>query len=129
MPRRPVPFRRKADSTITLINVVFLMLMFFLVAGSIAPQPPADLQLVRLSEADPLIPPEVLALTAQGEVIWQGSPADPESYLAALPPDMQGVERIMPDRDADAADLIQLARALRAAGAAEVRIVTERSRQ
>jgi biopolymer transport protein ExbD len=129
MPRRPVPFRRKADSTITLINVVFLMLMFFLVAGSIAPQPPADLQLVRLSEADPLIPPEVLALTAQGEVIWQGSPADMASYLAALPPDMQGVARIMPDRDADAADLIQLARALRAAGAAEVRIVTERSSQ
>ena len=97
MARRLVPFRRRADSTITLINVVFLMLMFFLVAGSIAPQPPADLQLVRLSEADPLIPPDVLALTAKGEVIWQGSPAD--------------------------------ARALRAVGAAEVRIVTERSSQ
>ena len=32
MARRLVPFRRRADSTITLINVVFLMLMFFLVA-------------------------------------------------------------------------------------------------
>ncbi|MGR3506772.1 MAG: ExbD/TolR family protein [Paracoccaceae bacterium] len=129
MARRLVPFRRRADSTITLINVVFLMLMFFLVAGSIAPQPPADLQLVRLSEADPLIPPDVLALTAKGEVIWQGSPADPASYVAALPPDSQGVARIMPDRDTDAVGLIQLARALRAVGAAEVRIVTERSSQ
>jgi biopolymer transport protein ExbD len=103
--------------------------MFFLVAGSIAPQPPADLQLVRLSEADPLIPPDVLALTATGDVIWQGSPAELASYIAALPPEAQGVARVMPDRAAAAADLIQLARALRAAGAAEVRIVTERGDQ
>jgi biopolymer transport protein ExbD len=129
MTRRHIPFRRKADSTITLINVVFLMLMFFLVAGSIAPQPPADLQLVRLSEADPLIPPDVLALTATGDVIWQGSPAELASYVAALPPEAQGVARVMPDRAAAATDLIQLARALRAAGVAEVRIVAERGDQ
>jgi len=127
MARRATPFRRKADPTITLINVVFLMLMFFLVAGTIAPQPPAGLQLVRLTQADPLIPPEVLALTAEGEVVWQGAPADPAAYVAALPSEVQGIARIMPDRDAPAAALIALARALRTAGAAEVRIVTERS--
>jgi biopolymer transport protein ExbD len=47
--------------------------------------------------------------------------------MAALPPEAQGIARIMPDRDAPARDLIALARALRAVGAAEVRIVTERS--
>jgi biopolymer transport protein ExbD len=129
MPRRAAPDRRKADPTITLINVVFLMLMFFLVAGTVAPQPPADLQLVRLAQADPLIPPDVLALTEGGQVIWQGAPADPAAYVAALPADAQGIARIMPDRAAPAADLISLARALRAAGANEVRIVTERSDQ
>ena len=41
--------------------MVFLMLMFFLVAGTIAPQPPAGLQLARLTQADPLIPPEMRA--------------------------------------------------------------------
>ena len=127
MARRPSPFRRKADPTITLINVVFLMLMFFLVAGTIAPPPPAGLQLVRLTQADPLIPPEVLALASDGQVLWQGAPADPADYVAGLPPEVQGIARIMPDRDAPAADLIALARALRSAGAAEVRIVTERS--
>lgn len=126
MARRMPYQRRRADPTITLINVVFLMLMFFLVAGTIAAQPPADLRLVRLSQADPLVPPDVLALTAAGDALWQGAPADPAAYVAALPREMQGIARIMPDRDAPAAALIQLARALRAAGAAEVRIVTER---
>lgn len=127
MPRR-VPYqRRRADPTITLINVVFLMLMFFLVAGTIASPPPADLRLVQLAQADPLIPPDVLSMTANGAVIWQGAPADPDAYVRSLPPEAQGIARIMPDREAPAAALITLARALRAAGAAEVRIVTERS--
>jgi biopolymer transport protein ExbD len=124
---RPVPNpRRRADPTITLINVVFLMLMFFLVAGTIATPPPADLRLVQLAQADPVVPPDVLIMTADGAVIWQGTPADPAAYLAALPAGAAGIARIMPDRDAPAAALITLARALRAAGAAEVRVVTER---
>ena len=127
MARRVPVQRRRADPTITLINVVFLMLMFFLVAGTIAAPPPADLRLVQLAGADPLVPPDVIALTADGTALWQGAPADPATYVAALPPAARGIARIMPDRDAPAADLIWLARALRAAGAAEVRIVTERS--
>lgn len=127
MARRVPVQRRRADPTITLINVVFLMLMFFLVAGTIAAPPPADLRLVQLAGADPLVPPDVIALTADGTALWQGAPADPAAYVAALPSAARGIARIMPDRDAPAADLIRLARTLRAAGAAEVRIVTERS--
>lgn len=127
MARRILSQRRRADPTITLINVVFLMLMFFLVAGTIAAPPPADLRLVQLAQADPLVPPDVIALTADGTALWQDAPADPAAYVAALPPAAQGIARVMPDRDAPASALITLARALRAAGAAEVRIVTERS--
>jgi biopolymer transport protein ExbD len=127
MPRRHPYQRRRADPTITLINVVFLMLMFFLVAGTIASPPPADLRLVHLELADPLVPPDVLTMTAAGTVIWQGAPADPAAYVASLPPEAQGVARIMPDRDAPAAALIRLASTLRAAGATELRIVAERS--
>ena len=76
MPRRHPYQRRRADPTITLINVVFLMLMFFLVAGTIAAPPPADLRLVQLAQADPVVPPDVLTMTAAGTVIWQGAPAD-----------------------------------------------------
>lgn len=127
MARRPPFQRRRADPTITLINVVFLMLMFFLVAGTIAAPPPADLRLVQLAGADPLVPPDVIALRADGTATWLGAPADPAAYVAALSPGGDGIARVMPDRDAPAPDLVQLARALRAAGAVEVRIVTERS--
>jgi biopolymer transport protein ExbD len=127
MARRIPSQRRRADPTITLINVVFLMRMFFLVAGTIAAPPPADLRLVQLAQADPLVPPEVLSMTTDGQVIWKGAPADPAAYVAVLPPEAQGIARVMPDRDAPAVALITLARALRSAGAAEVRIVTERS--
>ena len=63
MPRRHPYQRRRADPTITLINVVFLMLMFFLVAGTIAAPPPADLRLVQLAQADPVVPPDVLTMS------------------------------------------------------------------
>jgi biopolymer transport protein ExbD len=129
MARRIPSQRRRADPTITLINVVFLMLMFFLVAGTVAPQPPGDLRLVQLAQADPVLPPDVLGLTADGAVIWLDGAGDPVAYVAALPPEARGIARIMPDRDAPAPALIDLARTLRAAGASEVRIVTERSVQ
>ncbi|MFN3825495.1 MAG: ExbD/TolR family protein [Pseudorhodobacter sp.] len=125
--RRTPPPRRKPDPTITLINVVFLMLTFFLVAGTLAPPPPAGLRLVSLGGAQPVVvPPDVLVVTAAGETLWQGQPVDPAVYLAALPPLAGGIARVMPDRDLMAADLVRIARDLRAAGAVEVRLAGER---
>ena len=125
MRRIPI-LRRKPDPTITLINVVFLMLTFFLVAGTMAPPPPSDVRLVSLNEADPVVPPDVLAITADGRTLGQGREVDPAAYVAALPVDAAGIVRLMPDRDLPARDLIRIARELRAAGAAEVRLTGER---
>ena len=125
MRRIPI-LRRKPDPTITLINVVFLMLTFFLVAGTMAPPPPSDVRLVSLNEADPVVPPDVLAITADGRTLGQGREVDPAAYVAALPADAAGIVRLMPDRDLPARDLIRIARELRAAGAAEVRLTGER---
>lgn len=118
--------RRRAEATIALINVIFLMLVFFLVAGTIAPKPPAEVTLVRLAEADPLVPPDVLAVFADGRTVWRGEAASPAAYLAGLPEDRQGIARLLPDRDLPALRLVEIAAELRAAGAREVRIVTER---
>jgi len=117
--------RRRPDPTITLINVVFLMLTFFLIAGTVAPPMPGQVQLVRLADVAPIQPPDVIALDAQGRILWQGDDTSAESFAAHLGPG--AVARILPDRDAPAAALVALARDLRAAGAAEVRIVTERA--
>ncbi|MDO9526624.1 MAG: biopolymer transporter ExbD [Gemmobacter sp.] len=109
-----------------MINVVFLLLMFFLVAGTVAPAPLGTLDLVRLSDSDPVIPPDVLAISATGQTLWRGGPADPLAYLAALPPEAMGVARLMPDRDLSASTLLRIARTLREAGARDLRLVTQR---
>ena len=117
--------RRRPDPTITLINVVFLMLTFFLIAGTVAPPLPPQVELVRLSEIAPVTPPDVLVLDAGGRTLWHGKEADGASHAAATGAD--GVARILPDRAAPAAALVALAQALRAAGALEVRILAERA--
>jgi biopolymer transport protein ExbD len=124
------PFkRRRSETTLALINIVFLMLVFFLVAGRIAPPVPQDLILVQIDDPAPAAPADTLAVTSAGQVFWKGLPARPEDYAAALQPAGPGgarVARLMVDRDLPAAELVALSRRLREAGAQEVRLVAER---
>ncbi|EPX87756.1 Biopolymer transport protein [Rubellimicrobium thermophilum DSM 16684] len=117
--------RRRAEPTIALINVVFLMLVFFLVAGRIARPIEDDLRLVQADLAAARVPDDALVLRADGSLLWQGRPADPESAIAVMPG--EGPLRLLPDRDLPARDLIAVAARLRElAGDREVRLVTER---
>ncbi len=120
-----LPFtRRRPEPVIGLINVVFLMLVFFLIAGSVAPPLEREIRLVRLDEAGAPPPPDVLALTAGGALRAGGAETTVEAFLAARPE--ASAVRLMPDRDAPAARMVEVARALRAGGAARVIVVTER---
>ncbi len=122
--------RARGEPTIALINVVFLMLVFFLVAGSLAPPLDGDVQLVRAAELDRSAPPDALVIRADGTTLHRGQPVSPADYLArrgeetgsAAPP-----ARLVPDRDLSARRLADIAGALRAAGAGEVILVTERA--
>lgn len=116
--------RRRPDPTITLINVVFLMLTFFLIAGTVAAPLPDAVRLVRLAEAEPITAPDLLVLDAEGRVFWQSREIGAEVVAGTVTEG--GIARILPDRDAPATALVALARALRTAGAAEVRLLTER---
>lgn len=118
--------RKRAEPTITLINVVFLLLAFFIVAGTIAEAPPEGLALVRLPEGAPQPLADRVALGADGVPLWPAGVSDAAGFVAGLPPEAGGVARILPDRAAPAAALVALARALEAAGAREVRMLAER---
>ena len=118
--------RKRAEPTITLINVVFLLLAFFIVAGTIAEAPPAGIALVRLSEGAPQPMPDRVLLGSDGVTLWPEGIRDAAGFVAGLPPEAGGVARILPDREAPAAALVALARALEAAGAREVRMLAER---
>ncbi|ANT61977.1 biopolymer transporter ExbD [Salipiger sp. CCB-MM3] len=123
--------RRKQKSerepTIALINIVFLMLVFFLVAGTVARPLDPDLKLVHTADLQGAAPADALVLHADGTMSVQGTPIeDSAAALEMLGDGAKTLARIVPDRDLPAADLIRVGRELRAAGAEKVVIVTER---
>ena len=116
--------KRTREHTIALINVVFLMLVFFMVAGSIAPPLSRDVRLVEAAGLGRAAPPDALVLMSDGTLRHRGAEvADPVAWFAKSG---RPEARLVPDRAAQAARLVEIAAALRRAGATRVLIVTER---
>lgn len=131
MIRRPSP-RRKRDSTITLINVVFLMLIFFLIAGTIAPPLDSGLELVETSGLEGREPPDALVLHQDGTLSFRGTVTTAEAYMENHATGGEtgaeiGPVRIVPDRAVPGTRLIEVTAALRRLGAPSVFLVTVRS--
>ena len=119
--------RPKREPTIALINIVFLMLVFFMVAGTLSPPLDRDLALVNTDDLEGRPPPDALVVHADGRLSFRGADqADAAFYVDSLEPEARAEVRIVPDRDLPAAQLVTLGRDLRRAGAQKVIIVTER---
>ncbi len=118
------PPRKRRDSTIPLINVVFLMLVFFLIAGTVAAPLDPDLELVQTSDLEGREPPDALVLHADGRLSFRGQPTAPDVYVSD---NGTGPTRIVPDRAVPASRLMEVTGALRRAGATSVILVTERA--
>lgn len=122
---RSATLRRASEPTTALINIVFLMLIFFMVTSTLAPPRDPDLTLVDTRSLEGREPPNALVLTADGSLRFRGNPVDgPEVYLKTLNDRSQA--RIVPDRAAAADALVALARQLEQAGVEHVFIVAER---
>lgn len=125
--RMQSPPRRKPEPTIALINVVFLMLIFFMVAGSLAPPLSRDVTLVETRDLEGRAPPDALVILPDGTLNYRGDVLpDAAAFVAALPEEERETVRIVPDRALDALDLVELTQELVAAGAGRVMAVTER---
>jgi biopolymer transport protein ExbD len=119
--------RSRREPTIALINIVFLMLIFFMAAATLAPPLEGDLRLVRTEDLEGRAPPDALVVHADGRLVYRGLPQpDAAAYVAALPEEARATLRLVPDAALPAADLLRLGEALRRAGAGRVVIVTER---
>lgn len=123
---RHTPPRKRRDSTIPLINVVFLMLVFFLIAGTVAPPLDPNLNLVQTNDLEGREPPDALVLHADGRLSFRGQAVTHDTHL--LENDTAPI-RIVPDRDVSAQRLMEVTSALRRAGAPSVILVTERTLQ
>ena len=62
------------EPTITLINIVFLMLIFFLIAGTLAPPLDPGITLMDLENEQGHEMPDALAILADGALNYRGSP-------------------------------------------------------
>ena len=118
------PTKTKRDPSIALINIVFLMLIFFLITGTIAPPLDSDLELVETSELEGREPPDALVLNADGALSFRGAVTDVQRYMQGHG---NGPVRIVPDRNASGPRLIEVTGALRRLGAPSVILVTERA--
>ncbi|MBE9637949.1 ExbD/TolR family protein [Salipiger mangrovisoli] len=119
--------KTEREPTIALINIVFLMLVFFLVAGTVARPLDPSLNLVHTADLEGAAPADALVIDADGSMTVRGQAiAAPEEFLEVLGEEAMTLARLVPDRDLPAAKLVDIGRALRAAGAEKVMIVTER---
>ena len=121
------PAPRRPEPTIPLINIVFLMLIFFMAAATLAPPLDGDLRLVRTADLEGRAPPDALVIHEDGRLSFRGEALpDARAYMTALADEERETVRIIPDAALPAADLIRLGAGLRAAGAGRVVMVTER---
>ena len=121
------PARSRREPTIALINIVFLMLIFFMAAATLAPPLDGGLKLVQTADLDGRAPPDALVVHADGRLVYRGEVlSDAGAYLDVLAWDARETVRIVPDAELPARDLVALGEALRAAGAERVVMVTER---
>lgn len=127
MIRIPSPHKpRKQESTIALINVVFLMLIFFLIAGTLAPPRDPEVSFISTERDENAAPPDMLFIAEDGRATWRGEPVEIESELAGWAEEHAGgAFRIAADRDLPATELVDIVGALRTAGLTNIVLVTE----
>ena len=120
----------REDGVIPLINIVFLLLVFFLLAGRVAAPEAADIAPPTSANApgDPA-DPATIEVTAAGEVRWQGEVADlmtAATRIAETAEDRDVIIRA--DRSAPAERVLEVAAGLRAARIERTRLVVEVAR-
>ncbi|MBK1725510.1 ExbD/TolR family protein [Halorhodospira neutriphila] len=131
--RLPEPRRREPEEgTVPMINIVFLLLIFFMVAGTLTPESPlsVDPAASEAGEAAPEDPIRVL-IDAEGRLALGDEVVDGREGLRRRLQERleEGPERpveVKPDAEADAERLLEVMDDLRAAGLERVRLITRR---
>ena len=133
--RLPAPPPRPAREPIgPLVDVVFLLLVFFLLAGTLEPAPPLQVEAPRSGQADSGTeagPTLTLFLDADGRLGLDGQVVDAGDQgpiLAKRLPEQTGRPvRLIADAEAASGRVLSLLAELRRLGAGEIALVTRPS--
>lgn len=116
---------RVEDNLLPLINLVFLLLMFFIVAGQLTESPLPKLPSVADAH-NPKQPAADLVVDRNADWLVEGQPVTAKTLLTALPkPDTARPVRIAADKATTMADLEALFRLLESGGYRDVILLTE----
>ena len=124
------PQRRKPDFTLTMINIVFLLLLFFLTTGSLTNRNEAQAD-IPLTKDLPLekLPRPLLLITADGQFFLDGQKLSKDMLAAASKSALAATGNpasalnLLAQREMAASDFLDVAEMLRSSGVA-VQIVT-----
>lgn len=121
-PRRP-----RAESIVPMINVVFLLLIFFLMTSRLAqPEPfevtPPEAALEAAPEADP-----VLFIDAEGRMYFDGAEGEAAIARLAATSESGAAVQLRADSKLEAKTLARILRELAAAGLARAELVVRPS--
>ncbi len=120
--------RRPVENVVPLINIVFLLLIFFMLAGSLRPVEPFAVELPKAAgEREPAergAEGSVLFVAANGELALDGQRLDEAALLAALAARSgDGSLQLRADARVPARRFLPLLGRLRDAGVAELELV------
>ncbi|MEM8790178.1 MAG: biopolymer transporter ExbD [Pseudomonadota bacterium] len=125
MPRKPRRQLTYDDSILPLINVVFLLLIFFMVVGKLSANDPFEvIPPQSISDGEAAQQDLTIAVGAEGELALSGKLVTEEELVAAVKAAEQGEFRIRADSRASAATVVALIDTLRSNGVASVRLLT-----
>lgn len=126
----PKEKRALPENTIALINVVFLMLIFFLIVGTVAAPLSKDLQPAWTSQR-PLVPPypQVIEINAAGEISYQGkiialNRLGSTARKITTENSAENFIKLAADHELEAGRLIEILEALKASKVDNIRLVT-----
>ncbi len=115
--------RREKDSTVALINIVFLMLIFFLIAGTIVPPLDSNVSPIFSEDRKNAELESVLSVRADGGTWFQGNPISIKAFTASFSADPEFADkpvRLFADSELAATRLIEIINQLQNAGAPSV---------
>ena len=118
-PRRS---RQMPESVVPMINVVFLLLIFFMMSATITPAPPFDLTLPQSQDAGDLEGEDTLYISQDGVVAFGGA-LDEAAWAALVSADQSNTLTLRADAALPATSLAQVLARLAAMDRADIELV------
>ena len=120
---------RNRDSTVALINIVFLMLVFFLIAGTIAPPLDKNISPILGDENKKSELSNAISVREDGQVYYEDKLVEVSDLYQIMEQAGDGdaiVIRILADKNLPAIRLVEIINQLQQSKFASIRVITER---